>query len=398
MKKIIYFSKDTLERVLQATQDLPLALRLDYFYDIRRCFFYEIGKQLLQNGLSWQPYETRKSYEYKKRYSDLLYSDQRRFCAGYGHDFYSMDAINYRDGEARFTPALSSIPKLSSIGNILWVIGHEYDDVEFVFPPNIKVVDSYCHLSKKARKPYVVFLGISLDSHEIQEYTQRKQNVINQLPLAQRLSDFALREHMERQPYSKNFIDRYSGEVHVCDHRFRMGFCHECTGYVPKFGNTSSFKNLYVAYITRLLESPYLRTEIYPTNEALLRERLGYPEKGKAIREVILLRIVKEIFAPHAVRHRHYLPELQGLEADIWIPAARLIIEYQGEQHYQPLRHLGGEEGLRKRQQNDERKRALCRGSNIDLLEIHHSDSIDYLDVYELLRPYSDKAHNIKTS
>lgn len=46
------------------------------------------------------------------------------------------------------------------------------------------------------------------------------------------------------------------------------------------------------------------------------------------------------------------------------------LIEYDGEQHYIPVEHWGGEEGLKQRQHNDQIKNQYCKNNNIKLIRI----------------------------
>lgn len=66
--------------------------------------------------------------------------------------------------------------------------------------------------------------------------------------------------------------------------------------------------------------------------------------------------------------------ELSGLSFDFYIPNNNLLIEYQGEQHYHPIKHFGGEKKYLKQVENDEKKRQFCKSSNLFLLEIKYSD------------------------
>ena len=49
------------------------------------------------------------------------------------------------------------------------------------------------------------------------------------------------------------------------------------------------------------------------------------------------------------------------------------VIEYMGEQHYIPLKHIGGQERLRYIQNNDQIKHEYCRRNNIDLIIISYT-------------------------
>ncbi|WP_078393447.1 hypothetical protein [Shouchella patagoniensis] len=61
---------------------------------------------------------------------------------------------------------------------------------------------------------------------------------------------------------------------------------------------------------------------------------------------------------------------------DIYVPSLKLGIEYQGVQHYEQVEFFGGEKGLERRKQLDEKKRNLCKENGVTLLEWHYQDTI----------------------
>lgn len=52
----------------------------------------------------------------------------------------------------------------------------------------------------------------------------------------------------------------------------------------------------------------------------------------------------------------------------------KLLVEYQGEQHFRPVEHFGGEEGFERLVELDEVKRDFCESTGIRLLEIPYWD------------------------
>lgn len=85
------------------------------------------------------------------------------------------------------------------------------------------------------------------------------------------------------------------------------------------------------------------------------------------VSEAALLDLVRTIW-PSAIHQ--WRPGFLGLQSvDIYVPEIELAIEYQGQQHYEPIEFFGGEEGLRMTQARDNRKRALLKANNVQLLE-----------------------------
>ena len=50
------------------------------------------------------------------------------------------------------------------------------------------------------------------------------------------------------------------------------------------------------------------------------------------------------------------------------------LLEYQGEQHYEPKPKFGGTSGFRKQQYNDFQKREFCKKHNIILIAIPYTE------------------------
>jgi hypothetical protein len=100
---------------------------------------------------------------------------------------------------------------------------------------------------------------------------------------------------------------------------------------------------------------------------AFRRER-SIPEIGRGwVSEVALLDLVRAIW-PSAVHQ--WRPAFLGFQSvDIHVPELRLAIEYQGQQHYEPVELFGGEEGFRSTQARDKKKRALLGANDVRLLE-----------------------------
>ena len=107
----------------------------------------------------------------------------------------------------------------------------------------------------------------------------------------------------------------------------------------------------------------------------LCKQELGCPTarwKG----ENQLFDIIKTIY-PDEFIMRNYRPDwLTGLELDIFLPSRKLAFEYQGIQHFKPIRFWGGQEQLFHQQKNDKRKRAICQSQGIVLITINHNDTL----------------------
>jgi Zn finger protein HypA/HybF involved in hydrogenase expression len=64
------------------------------------------------------------------------------------------------------------------------------------------------------------------------------------------------------------------------------------------------------------------------------------------------------------------------LPFDFFIPSLNICIEYDGIQHFKPLKHFGGNEKFIYRQNNDDIKNKFCQKNNINLLRIKYNEDI----------------------
>lgn len=108
------------------------------------------------------------------------------------------------------------------------------------------------------------------------------------------------------------------------------------------------------------------------------RTEFGYRKVGEGfVAETQLASLVTEILGHDVLIERHHRPSwLEGLELDIWIPAHRLGIEYQGQQHYKAISAWGGESALVTLQERDRRKRAMCQDHGVALLEVTYTEAL----------------------
>jgi len=91
-----------------------------------------------------------------------------------------------------------------------------------------------------------------------------------------------------------------------------------------------------------------------------------------------IYKIVKSHFQNEEIEWDYPHPELRFkpsgymMQLDIFVPSLNLAIEYQGEQHFFPIKHFGGKKGLLKLQSRDQQKKQACEDNNIILIEIDY--------------------------
>jgi hypothetical protein len=65
------------------------------------------------------------------------------------------------------------------------------------------------------------------------------------------------------------------------------------------------------------------------------------------------------------------------LPFDFYLPKLNMCIEFQGKQHYEPIKFFGGYNGFIEQQKRDKIKNDYCANNNIKLLIIKYCDSVD---------------------
>lgn len=67
------------------------------------------------------------------------------------------------------------------------------------------------------------------------------------------------------------------------------------------------------------------------------------------------------------------VPWLERQRFDIYIPSLNIAIEYNGHQHYMPIKYFGGELAYQKTLEKDELKRQKCKNNDCLLLELKYN-------------------------
>lgn len=103
--------------------------------------------------------------------------------------------------------------------------------------------------------------------------------------------------------------------------------------------------------------------------EDLYRETIGMPKVGEGwISETELFYKISDYFKDEEVVH-HASPKWLGRQhLDIYLPKLKIGIEYQGAQHYEPIKFFGGQEAFEKTVERDKRKKELCEKHNCMLI------------------------------
>lgn len=65
---------------------------------------------------------------------------------------------------------------------------------------------------------------------------------------------------------------------------------------------------------------------------------------------------------------------------DFYLPDYNTFIEYNGEQHYMPIKHFGGEIKFKQQTERDNYVKEYCKRNNIQLLEISYKLSSEQIN------------------
>ena len=138
----------------------------------------------------------------------------------------------------------------------------------------------------------------------------------------------------------------------------------------------------YGYFLTKLVRIPAFTFSNSPNAKAFIanitreaenrvREELGFPRVGEGwLGETQLYYRIKQAFSELEVQ-QHATPKWLGRQhLDVFIPSLSVGIEYQGEQHDQPVDFFGGQESFVQNQRRDLRKLRLCKRNGIRLIHV----------------------------
>ncbi len=324
------------------------------------------------------------------------------FCNKYGIDGYSISALNYLNPEEdEDEESFNSFShyKNPSLGNYLIYVENDDYDIEIKTSDGIQLVAYAYDISRKKRASYVGLLGLFINDEFLNNVSIGHTNSL--------IESNKRRSNTLRYPML--YSNPVTGKAYTCECfrgtlsdkeflfngneiDFKEGICDYCNKTVPKYNYgydyNSLFRKRFELYHQLLLRKKHnsrksiilLDSDAKKINDEIeneLREHFGYPKLGERwISETLLYKLTCLIFSEEEVVFHYRGSEMEGLEIDIWIPEYKIGIEYQGIQHYKSVEHWGGEEGLKKRQLNDQRKKGLFLKNGYYLVEYMHNEEV----------------------
>ncbi|MDZ4567247.1 hypothetical protein [Bacillus cereus] len=90
--------------------------------------------------------------------------------------------------------------------------------------------------------------------------------------------------------------------------------------------------------------------------------------------EAELFKLVVKHYPDAIFQYRADWLDKQSL--DVYIPGLKTAIEFQGQQHYEPVEFFGGEDAFLYRQKLDALKKEKCKQNKVKLIEWHYQDVI----------------------
>ena len=234
------------------------------------------------------------------------------------------------------------------------------------------------------------------DLMEHLEFYKDKNNLINQyqIDLNKCIEKFSICEKNIIDYVDKNYtnIDVSGPYSWLMKDKIIYSYCTGELSADPDCPDMKLIKELYekkneLSNIINKLISDRDRNEIYRYVENYTRKEFDYPlVHEKWASETELYNIVSKLY-PNKEIKKHYRPEwMEGLELDIFIPSMNLAFEYQGIQHYEPIKHWGGEEKLIIQQEHDVRKVNICNKLGIKLIIIKYTEELNIKNIENIIQ------------
>lgn len=105
----------------------------------------------------------------------------------------------------------------------------------------------------------------------------------------------------------------------------------------------------------------------------------------KSSGNMLLEQAIKKLSIPYKKEYQVNLDysDIKYIRFDIYLPTINTAIEFDGEQHYKPIKFFGGEERFKLQKFQDEIKNNYCKENNIKLIRIPYYEKDNILKILQ---------------
>lgn len=151
---------------------------------------------------------------------------------------------------------------------------------------------------------------------------------------------------------------------------------------VPLYVNN---KNIHERIIDKIIENA--KNGKYDDKERTLYDISEYKWKS----EELMYECVKKVFKNYEVIHQFNPYFLDKQSYDAYVCKKKIAFEYQGKQHFEPIKIFGGEKNFKENQERDKRKLELSKKNGVKLIYINYWEDISVELIKEKLKDLSKK-------
>lgn len=287
------------------------------------------------------------------------------------------------------------------LGNLSFVLKKGfYKKIHFSFEDPFNAVGFINDVNIKKQKPFVAIIGIFIDIAFLTSVGDSYQTICN---CPNSLIVENIENHTTLFPI---FQCQCCGKLYVCScsHDYVKSLTHKAFK-ISAYGESPYSPNLFYrecicqlcqarTYPAKLPQSYYDMIEFYfpalNTNlkvKNYLRERYNKKPLATGYKgESLLYEVIIGIIGKENVLVHHRPDWLNGLEIDIYVPSLKIGFEYQGKQHYEPIKIFGGKNALEKLKLRDEEKKRICKLNNVKLYEFRYDQEIYPDEILKILQ------------
>lgn len=206
------------------------------------------------------------------------------------------------------------------------------------------------------------------------------EEVQNKLPPYLILKSDYLGAHKPITVYCTRCKSTYKVEANSA---IRRQCCTHCKNYYKR--NTSIFKKEMYTLVGNeyTLCSPYEKANdkvkikhnlcgtVYSVTPHNFKHGKRCPHCATSKGEIIVAKVLKSLSLAYIPQKKFSsLVDKEKLSYDFYLPDHNLLIEYQGIQHYEPVKHFGGQSIFLRQQKHDKMKQDFAYAQDIKLLKI----------------------------